>query len=400
MALDAAYRCRSTEPTWSVDHFTHSSALFTFRLFFRLSTRHGIVKDWLRRIDEAEGGIDGFSQAYKYYGIHIQHDNSVVVREWAPGAQALYLTGDFNGWQWEANPFKRLPYGKWELILQPREDGSCPLHHLSEVKIIVRSPSGQLVDRLSPWAKYVVQPPKEAGQGTNYKQYVWHPPGHSKYHFRNKRPKAPRSMRIYECHVGIATDKYEIGSYRNFADNVIPRIARQGYNAIQVMAIMEHAYYASFGYQVSSFFAASSRFGTPDDLKYMVDSAHKHGIYVMLDVVHSHASKNVQDGLNQFDGTNSCFFHDGGRGEHSLWDSRLFNYNEFEVMRFLVSNLRWWYEEYFFDGFRFDGVSSMVSESREAYQFRFFMIFWGIFSCITRTASLRVSLATTTNISA
>lgn len=329
-------------------------------LFIILLSRHGIVKDWLRRIDESEGGIGNFSQAYKYYGIHIQQDNSVVVREWAPAAQALYLTGDFNGWQWEAHPFKQLPFGKWELFLPPREDGSCQLSHLSEVKVIVRTQSGQLVDRLSPWAKYVVQPPKNAGQGTNYKQYVWHPPGHTRYHFRNKRPKAPKSMRIYECHVGIATENYEIGSYKNFADNVIPRIARQGYNAIQVMAIMEHAYYASFGYQVTSFFAASSRFGTPDELKYMVDAAHKHGIYVMLDVVHSHASKNVQDGINQFDGTNSCFFHDGARGEHTLWDSRLFNYNEFEVTRFLVSNLRWWYDEYFFDGFRFDGVTSMV----------------------------------------
>lgn len=245
--------------------------------------------------------------------------------------------------------------------MPPRDDGTSPIHHMSEVKIIVRTQSGELVDRLSPWATYVVQPPKEANQGTNYKQYIWHPPGHTNYYFRHKRPKSPRSLRIYECHVGIATEKYEVGSYRNFADNVIPRIVRQGYNAIQVMAIMEHAYYASFGYQVTSFFAASSRFGTPDDLKYMIDVAHKHGLFVMLDVVHSHASKNVNDGLNQFDGTNAGFFHDGARGEHTLWDSRLFNYTEFEVMRFLISNLRWWHDEYQFDGYRFDGVTSMVS---------------------------------------
>lgn len=245
-------------------------------------------------------------------------------------------------------------------MLPPREDGTPQIRHMSEVKIIVRKHNGELVDRLSPWAKYVVQPPKEANQGTNYKQYVFNPPAHEKYHFRHKRPKAPRSLRIYECHVGIATEKYEVGTYKDFADNVIPRIVRQGYNAIQVMAIMEHAYYASFGYQVTSFYAASSRYGTPEELKYMIDVAHKHGIFVMLDVVHSHASKNVSDGLNQFDGTNACFFHDGGRGEHSLWDSRLFNYTEFEVMRFLISNLRWWHDEYQFDGYRFDGVSSMV----------------------------------------
>lgn len=221
-----------------------------------------------------------------------------------------------------------------------------------------------MVDRLSPWAKYVVQPPKESNQGTNYKQRVWHPPPHDKYMFRYPRAPRPKSLRIYECHVGIATQEYGVGTYKNFADNIIPRIVKQGYNAIQVMAIMEHAYYASFGYQVTSFYAASSRCGTPDELKYMVDMAHKHGLFVMLDVVHSHASKNVADGLNQFDGTNACFFHDGARGEHSLWDSRLFNYTEYEVLRFLISNLRWWHDEYCFDGYRFDGVTSMLYHSR------------------------------------
>lgn len=155
-----------------------------------------------------------------------------------------------------------------------------------------------------------------------------------------------------------------MGSYKNFRENILPRIARQGYNAIQLMAIMEHAYYASFGYQVTSFYAASSRYGTPDELKALVDEAHRLGLFVLLDVVHSHASKNVEDGLNQFDGTNSCFFHDGPRGEHSLWDSRLFNYTEYEVLRFLLSNLRWWHDEYYFDGYRFDGVTSMLYHSR------------------------------------
>lgn len=230
--------------------------------------------------------------------------------------------------------------------------------------MIVRTQSGQLVDRLSPWATYVKQPPKEANQGVNYKQYLWSPPAGERYQFQHKRPIKPRSLKIYESHVGIATQHCEVGTYKNFAENVLPRIKRQGYNAIQVMAIMEHAYYASFGYQVTSFYAASSRYGNPDDLKRMVDEAHRIGLYVLLDVVHSHASKNVQDGLNQFDGTNSCFFHDGARGEHSLWDSRLFNYTEYEVLRFLISNLRWWHDEYHFDGYRFDGVTSMLYHSR------------------------------------
>lgn len=299
-----------------------------------------------------------------------------------------------DNWHWEANPFTKLEYGKWEIMIPARADGSSAINHLSEVKIIVRKGNGELVSRLSPWAKYVKQPPKDHNQGTNFKQLVWNPAPHEvhtqnrlshlntkryisvfndkenllyfsqHFHFKSRKPAKPKSLRIYECHVGIASEKPEVGSYNNFTDNILPRIAKQGYNAIQLMAIMEHAYYASFGYQVTSFFAASSRCGTPDDLKRLVDEAHRLGLYVLLDVVHSHASKNVEDGLNQFDGTNSCFFHDGPRGEHSLWDSRLFNYTEYEVLRFLVSNLRWWHDEYNFDGYRFDGVTSMLYHSR------------------------------------
>lgn len=264
-----------------------------------------------------------------------------------------------DNWQWEANPYTKLDFGKWELVLPPNPDGSCQIAHLSEVKVIVRDNKGQLIERLSPWANYVVQP-TDLTFGTNYKQKIWNPPASARYQFQYRKPMKPQSLRIYECHVGIATEKLEIGSYRNFADNVIPRIVKQNYNTIQVMAIMEHAYYASFGYQVTSFFAASSRFGTPEDLKYLVDVAHRNNLVVLLDVVHSHASKNVLDGLNEFDGTDSCFFHAGPKGEHALWDSRLFNYASYEVLRFLLSNLRWWKEEYGFDGFRFDGVTSML----------------------------------------
>ncbi|XP_013114422.2 1,4-alpha-glucan-branching enzyme [Stomoxys calcitrans] len=326
--------------------------------------RHGVFQDWVGKIEKLEGGMETFSQGYKYFGLHFLPDNSVVAREWAPGAKDVYLTGDFNNWQWEATPYKKLDFGKWELHLPANPDGSAPIKHLSEVKVIVRNQAGHLLDRLSPWAVYVKQPPKEANQGVNFKQYVWNPPENERYHFQYPKAKKPKSMRIYECHVGIASQEPCVGSYDNFANNIIPRIKKQGYNAIQVMAIMEHAYYASFGYQVTSFFAASSRYGTPEQLKRMIDVAHSHGLYVLLDVVHSHASKNVQDGLNQFDGTNACYFHDGSRGEHTLWDSRLFNYMEYEVLRFLLSNLRWWHDEYKFDGYRFDGVTSMLYHSR------------------------------------
>ncbi|XP_070501282.1 1,4-alpha-glucan-branching enzyme-like [Chironomus tepperi] len=322
--------------------------------------RRGCVDQWLKTLEQSEGGIDKFTKGYEYYGIHVNGDNSVVAREWAPGAVAVYLTGEFNNWNWEEYPYSKLEYGKWELILPANDDGSCRIAHLSELKVIIRTEKGQLVPRISPWATYTVQP-TDLAYGSNYKQILWNPPQTVRYQFQYKRPTIiPKALRIYECHVGIATEKLEIGSYRNFADNVIPRIVRQGYNTIQIMAIMEHAYYASFGYQVTSFFAASSRCGTPDDLKYLVDVAHKNNLIVLLDVVHSHASKNVLDGLNEFDGTDSCFFHSGPRGVHALWDSRLFNYNAYEVLRFLLSNLRWWYDEYGFDGYRFDGVTSML----------------------------------------
>ncbi|XP_018320680.1 1,4-alpha-glucan-branching enzyme [Agrilus planipennis] len=324
--------------------------------------RYACFKDTIEKIEEVDGGLDNFSRSYERFGINVQPDNSVVCREWAPSAQQLFLTGEFNGWNRESLPFKKLEFGKWELILSPNPDGSCPIPHNSEVKIVVQTHSGSREDRLSPWATYVVEPPKV--EGTIYRHKLWHPPKHEKYEFKHPRPQRPKSLRIYECHVGIATSELKVGTYDNFTDNILPRIVKQGYNAIQLMAIMEHAYYACFGYQVTSFFAASSRYGTPEQLKRLIDRAHELGLYVLLDVVHSHACKNVLDGLNMFDGTDACFFHTGARGNHPLWDSRLFNYSEIEVQRFLLSNLRWWLEEYHFDGFRFDGVTSMLYHSR------------------------------------
>ncbi|XP_018398849.1 PREDICTED: 1,4-alpha-glucan-branching enzyme [Cyphomyrmex costatus] len=323
--------------------------------------RYALFKDYVEKIEEGDGDLKQFTTAYESFGIHIQDDNSVVAKEWAPGAQQVFLTGEFNNWQKTAVPYEKLEYGKWELHLPPNADGSCPLKHNSEVKLIIKSHNNELLERLSPWATYVTQKPDKS-EGTTYKQRIWHP--ENVYKFKHPKPKKPKSLRIYECHIGIGTQECRVGTYLEFARDVIPRIVKQGYNAIQVMAIMEHAYYASFGYQVTSFYAVSSRYGNPEELKELVDVAHQHNLYVLLDVVHSHASKNTLDGLNMFDGTDACFFHSGSRGEHSLWDSRLFNYAEYEVLRFLLSNLRWYIEEYSFDGFRFDGVTSMLYHSR------------------------------------
>lgn len=324
--------------------------------------RYAIMSDSLERIENDFGGYDNFLRSYKTYGMHVQSDNSVDCAEWAPGAVQLYLTGEFNHWDRSNCPFNKHDFGLWKLHIPPNDDGSCRIQHLSEIKIVVRTHSGELADRISPWATYVVKPP--ITEGVTYRHLLWNPPPSQKYFFSGKRPEKPKSLRIYETHVGIATSEYKVGSYLEFAQQTIPRIVKLGYNAIQLMAVMEHAYYGSFGYQVTNFFATSSRYGTPEELKQLVDACHKAGLYVLLDIVHSHASKNVLDGLNLFDGTDACYFHSGSRGTHSLWDSRLFDYSQPEVMRFLLSNLFWYYEEYGFDGFRFDGVTSMLYHSR------------------------------------
>lgn len=216
---------------------------------------------------------------------------------------------------------------------------------------------GERLDRIPAWIKRVTQ---DLTVSTVYDAVFWNPPEEERYRIKHSKPSKPKSLRIYEAHVGISSPDMKITTYKEFTETMLPRIRDLGYNAIQLMAIMEHAYYASFGYQVNNFFAASSRYGTPEALKELIDTAHSLGIAVLLDVVHSHASKNVLDGLNMFDGSNHLYFHEGGKGNHDLWDSRLFNYGHHEVLRFLLSNLRFWMEEYNFDGFRFDGVTSML----------------------------------------
>ncbi|XP_020501966.2 1,4-alpha-glucan-branching enzyme [Labrus bergylta] len=316
--------------------------------------RYELLQKQLLQLEEAEGGFERFTRSYQNFGVQRRPDNSLFFQEWAPAAEALFLTGDFNGWDKFAHPYTKKEFGKWELVLPPKPDKSPAVDHNTKLKVVIHTNTGERLYRISPWAKYVNREEKSV----IYEWVHWDPP--QPYSQIHPRPKKPTSLRIYEAHVGIASPEGKIASYTNFTTNVLPRIKDLGYNCIQLMAIMEHAYYASFGYQITSFFAASSRYGTPEELKQLIDVAHSMGIVVLLDVVHSHASKNTEDGLNAFDGSDSCFFHALPRGQHSLWDSRLFNYSSWEVLRFLLSNLRWWMEEYCFDGFRFDGVTSMM----------------------------------------
>lgn len=301
-----------------------------------------------RRELVGDGGyLKSFANDHEYFGFH-KTKNGWVYREWAPAADEVFLTGDMVGWDTSALKLSKLNNGAFEIFL----NGENALWNGCHVQTIVKK-SGELLRRVPLYIRRVLQDPETllwCGVICDEPKYAWHV----------KSFAVPRSLFIYECHIGMAQESETVGTYGEFRENILPRIKRLGYNAIQIMAIMEHPYYASFGYQVSSFFAASSRYGTPNELKELIDTAHSMGIAVLLDVVHSHAIKNDGDGINRFDGTETQFFHDGARGEHPTWGTKLFNYNKNEVIRFLLSNLRFWLEEYHFDGFRFDGVTSMI----------------------------------------
>jgi len=288
-----------------------------------------------------------FANGYLYFGFH-RTPEGWYYREWAPGADALYLTGDFNGWDRRACPLQKDENGVWEVFLP----GVDALQQGQLVMTIV-SKDGQDLERIPAYARRVVQDPKTHGWNAQI-----HVSGNWQWNDQDFRPK--KDLFIYECHIGMAQEEGKVGSYREFTDHVLPRIRDLGYNAIQIMAIMEHPYYASFGYQVTNFFAASSRFGTPEDLKALVETAHSMGIAVLLDVVHSHASANTREGINEFDGTDHQYFHAGPKGDHSAWGTKCFDYGKTEVLHFLLSNLKFWMTEYHFDGFRFDGVTSML----------------------------------------
>jgi 1,4-alpha-glucan branching enzyme len=317
-----------------------------------LKSRFAKAQKWIDVINKTEGGLEKFSRGYEQMGFIVLPNGDVRYREWAPNAREASLIGDFNGWDRNATPMKRNDFGVWEVIVPANT-----IPHNSKLKISMVTQSGERIERLPAWIKYVTQ---DLSVSPVYDGRFWNPPESERYKFKNQRPPYPHSVRIYEAHVGISSPEPKVASYKEFTHNMLPRIKHLGYNVIQLMAVMEHAYYASFGYQINNFFAASSRYGTPEDLKELIDTAHGLGITVLLDVVHSHASKNTLDGLNMFDGSDHLYFHEGAKGRHELWDSRLFNYGNHEVLRFLLSNLRFWMEEYKFDGFRFDGVSSML----------------------------------------
>ncbi len=303
-----------------------------------------------KRLTKGRQSLADFASGHEYFGMHFR-ENKWVLREWAPNATGIYLIGDLSDWQ-ERQAFALKSNGKpgeWEIRLP-----ADALQHMDLYRLRIHW-SGGCGDRIPAYARRVVQDP----QSLIFNAQIWQPP--QPYEWRIKAFAGQQEPPlIYEAHIGMAQEEGKIGSYREFTEKVLPRIVAAKYNTLQLMAVQEHPYYASFGYHVSNFFAASSRFGTPDDLKALVDAAHAAGLAVIIDLVHSHAVSNEVEGLSRFDGTLYQYFHDNPRGLHSAWDSRCFDYGKIQVLHFLLSNCRFWLDEYHFDGFRFDGITSML----------------------------------------
>ena len=310
----------------------------------------------LLEIELAEDSLMDFATGHHFFGINKDVErNGWVYREWAPAAQALFLIGDFNQWDRSSHPLERKEWGVWEIFLSAAEYSQSFVHQ-SLIKVHVVAADSAL-DRIPAYITRVVQDE----ESKDFSGQLWFPETEFEWTDKKFSPKKALSAPlVYECHVGMGQEKMGLGTYREFADLIVPKIKKNGYTAIQLMAVMEHPYYGSFGYHVSNFYSPSSRFGTPEDLKYLVDTAHGMGLAVIMDIVHSHAVQNVSEGLNEFDGSDHQYFHAGPKGYHEVWDSKLFDYGKWEVKRFLLSNIRYWMEEFHFDGFRFDGVTSML----------------------------------------
>lgn len=319
---------------------------------FEIDGRMQRFKHRLRDLENEYGSLESFAAGYKYLGFNFDKtQNGWWYREWAPAAEALFLTGDFNQWNRGSHPLRKIAHDVWEIFVPASE-----IQENSRVKVFVVANS-QGRDRLPAYINLVAQ----NHENKDFCGILRNTDDGFEWTDRNfdLQPVHAAPL-IYEAHVGLAQEYEGIGQYREFTDYVLPKIKALGYNALQLMAIQEHPYYGSFGYHVSNFFAPSSRFGAPEDLKQLINTAHEMDIAVIIDLVHSHAAKNIAEGINEFDGSDDQYFHPGGRGYHSLWDSKLFNYGKKEVLQFLLSNIKYWIKEFHVDGFRFDGITSMM----------------------------------------
>ncbi|AZS28218.1 alpha-amylase family glycosyl hydrolase [Butyricimonas faecalis] len=313
-----------------------------------IEKRHRQVLAMEREFTYRTTRLSDSCNSYLYYGLH-RTNEGWVFREWAPNATAIYLLGEFNDWRKHPDyALTKVGNGNWEIKL-PQET----LEHKMLYRLLVEWNGGS-GERLPSHVRRVIQ-----DEYTKiYSAQVWDPL--NPYQMRHESPKRSEYPLIYEAHIGMSTEHRRVSTFTEFRLFVLPRIVDLGYNTIQLMAVQEHPYYGSFGYQVANFFAVSSRFGTPDELKALIDTAHGMGIRVIMDIVHSHAVNNEVEGLSRFDGSYDQYFYPGNRGFHSLWGSRCFDYGKHEVLNFLLSNCKYWLEEFHFDGYRFDGITSML----------------------------------------
>ena len=311
-----------------------------------IEARHERILAEKRKL-AGDGPLGDAANNHLYYGLHHSKDGWVI-REWAPNASRIYLIGDFNNWKRTPDyALQPVGSGNWELRL-----GELFLSHGCLYKLWIEWPGGG-GERIPAYATRVVQDPETKV----FCAQVWDP---VPYEWKHRTPgKRPHPL-IYECHIGMSGEKEGVSTFDEFRTNVLPRVKRLGYDTLQIMALQEHPYYGSFGYQVSSFFALSSRFGTPEEFKRLVDEAHAAGIAVIMDIVHSHAVGNEAEGLGKLDGDESLYFYKGDAGHHPAWGTRCFDYGKDEVKYFLLSNCKYWMQEYHLDGFRFDGVTSML----------------------------------------
>lgn len=321
-----------------------------------ISYRYNLYNKRLKEIETLYGSLSKFADAYNYFGIHFDKKaKGWWYREYAPEARELFLFGDFNHWHRIAHKMTRGKFGVWEIFM-PYEYWKNAFTHNSKIKVLIHGNNGWY-ERIPVFSTRVVQDETTK----DFSAQLWFPEKAFSWDGDTYKINSNEERLIYETHVGMAQEKEGIGTYKEFQENILPYIHQQGYNTIQIMAIAEHPYYGSFGYHVSNFFAPSSRFGTPEELKSLIKAAHKLGMAVVMDIVHSHTVKNFNEGINEFDGSESGgYLHTKERGEHKVWDSKLFDYGKLETLRLLLSNLKYWMKEFHINGFRFDGVTSMI----------------------------------------
>ena len=321
----------------------------------KIADRHERYLKRMAAIEVQAGSIVDYANGYRYYGW--QWDDTLSgwwFREWLPEAYDVFIFGDFNSWQRTQLRLEKDRNGVWSIFLPEAMYGHL-LQHGSLYKLHVHGANGWH-DRIPAYATRVVQ--DEVTK--NYTAQFWNPEKPYKWHDKKFDASKLGDLLIYEAHVGMAQEEAKVGTYNEFTKKILPRIKEAGYNAVQLMAIAEHPYYGSFGYHVANFFAPSSRFGTPEELKKLIDTAHKMGIAVIMDLVHAHYVKNMNEGILDLDGSGHHYSKAGEAGYQQYWDSMIFDYGKGGVEHFLLSNVKYWLDEFHFDGFRFDGVTSML----------------------------------------